>query len=63
MSGPTDSKTFIRIRPDTRRKFDEVKRVKRLKFVEVADLAIDALLKSDPELRRAGRRSRGAVPA
>ena len=44
--------TVIKIRPATRRKYDEAKRVKRLKFVELADLAIDALIASDPDLKR-----------
>lgn len=47
--------TIIKIRPETREKYERVRRLKRLKFVEVADLAIDALLRTDPELKHASR--------
>jgi hypothetical protein len=50
--------THIRIRPATRAKYDRVRAVKRLKMVEIADLAVDALFKTDPERRRAGSRRR-----
>lgn len=52
--------TIIKIRPETRQKYEHAKRVKRLKFVEVADLAIDALLRTDPELKKVKRQ---VVPA
>ena len=55
--------TIIKIRPETREKYDRVKRVKRLKFVEVADLAIDALLRTDPDMRKDKGRRRDPVPA
>lgn len=44
---------FVRIRPETRKKFEHVRKVKRWKFIEVADAAVDALLQTDPELRKA----------
>lgn len=53
--------TIIKIRPETREKYNRVRQVKRLKFVEVADLAVDALLRTDPELRKA--RQDKPVPA
>lgn len=51
--------TIIKIRPQTRAKYDRAQQVKRLKFVELADLAIDALFRTDPELRK----TRGKMPA
>jgi hypothetical protein len=55
--------TIIKVRPETREKYERVKAVKRLKFVEVADLAIDALLRTDPEMRKANGKWRVPVPA
>lgn len=54
MNKPADW-TIIKIRPGTREKYNRVQHVKRLKFVEIADLAIDALLRTDPELKRSKR--------
>lgn len=45
----------LRIKPETRAKFEHVKKVKRWNLAVVADEAIDALLRTDPELKRAKR--------
>ena len=41
----------IKVRPVTRKKYEKVGKITRLKFVEVADLAIDALIDKEPRLQ------------
>jgi hypothetical protein len=56
--GPQQIK--VGITAATRAKYEHVKRVKHWSFVVIADKAMDALLQTDPELKRAKRQ---AVPA
>jgi hypothetical protein len=46
----------IRVRPATRRKMEAIRRVKKWSLVEVADAAVNALVKSDRELGAKGNK-------
>jgi hypothetical protein len=43
----------IRVRAETREKYERISKAKRWKFVEVADAAIDALIEKDAEVAAA----------
>jgi len=40
----------VKVRPATRRKFESVRKITRLKYVEIADIALDSLIATDPQL-------------
>lgn len=40
----------VKVRPETRSKFEKVRQIKRWSYVDIAEFAVDALIQTDKQL-------------